>query len=65
MGLYINDFNNTQLILTSYVQFARLRNTNPLGQSVSSLSMVGVALIGVREVLDVENLELAILFDKG
>jgi hypothetical protein len=27
--------------------------------------MVGVALIGVREVLDVENLELAILLDKG
>ena len=42
-----------------------LRSKPPLGQSLGSHRVKGVALLRVREVLDLENFEFPVLLDKG
>ena len=41
-----------------------LRDKYPLGQRAGDLTMEGVTLLGVREILDPEDLELPILLNK-
>ena len=55
---------NTQLVFTC-VHFADLLSSYPLGRSLGSPSGMGITLLGVSEILAMEDLELPVLFDKS